>query len=222
MGERRGRARRSDRTARDRRLICAAALLFAAWTLHADDDLINPDRPGIADGSQTINRGTFQIETGIDREHGENAFPTLLRYGITKNFEARVESESALTHPLIGFKAHLASAPSLGVIVRAGEHHEGDVRLAADINLGEKWSLNPNIGINRDRGALAALTVQYNLSERANVFVDGGYDTSQLLVDAGAAWIIGRDTQLDASATWGARGRGVPNVVYSAGISRRF
>ena len=40
--------------------------------------------------------------------------------------------------------------------------------------------------------------------------------------ETGDAWIIGRDTQIDASATWGARGRGVPNVVYSAGISRRF
>jgi hypothetical protein len=199
-----------------------AILLLSAMPLHADDDLINPDRPGIADGSQTIARGTFQLETGVDREQGENAFPTLLRLGISKNFEARVESESVLTHPLLGFKVHFADTPSLGVIVRAGEHHEGDVRLAADINLGEKWSLNPNVGINRDRGALAALTVQYNLTQHANVFVDGGYDTSQLLIDAGGAWIIGRNTQFDASATWGARGRGVANVVYSAGISRRF
>ncbi|HEX3580294.1 MAG TPA: transporter [Thermoanaerobaculia bacterium] len=195
---------------------------FAVLPARADDDLINPDRPGIADGSQTVGRGTFQIETGIDREQGDNAFPTLLRYGISKNFEARVESDSALTHPLLGFKFHFADTPSLGVIVRAGEHHEGDVRLAADINLGEKWSLNPNVGINRDRGALAALTIQYNITQKANVFVDGGYDTTQLQLDAGAAWIIGRNTQLDASITWGAHGAGVPNVVYSAGISRRF
>ncbi|HEX7191401.1 MAG TPA: transporter [Thermoanaerobaculia bacterium] len=205
-----------------RNILLTLIACLAVLPARADDDLINPDRPGIADGSQTIARGTFQIETGIDREKGDNAFPTLLRYGISKNFEARVESNSALTHPLLGFKVHFADAPSLGVIVRAGEHHEGDVRLAADINLGEKWSLNPNVGVNRDRGALAALTVQYNLSQRANVFVDGGYDTSQLQIDAGGAWIIGRDTQLDASVTWGARGAGVPNVICSAGISRRF
>jgi hypothetical protein len=200
--------------------------VLAALPLRADDDLIhdliNPDRPGIADGSQTIARGVFQVETGIDREKGDNSFPTLLRYGLSKSFEARVESDNALTHPLFGFKYHVAEAPSLGVIVRAGAHHEGDIRLAADFNLGEKWSLNPNIGINRDRGALAALTVQYNLTQHANVFIDGGYDTSQLQLDAGAAWILGRNTQLDASATWAARGRGVPNVIYSAGISRRF
>jgi hypothetical protein len=202
--------------------LLAAFVLIGVLPLRADDDLINPDRPGIADGSQTIARGTFQLETGIDREKRDNSFPTLLRYGLSKNFEARLESDNALTHPLLGFKVHFADMPSLGVIVRAGEHHEGDVRLAADINLGEKWSLNPNVGMNRDRGALAALTIQYNLTQRANVFIDGGYDTSQLQLDAGGAWIIGRDTQLDASVTWGARGAGVPNVIYSAGISRRF
>ena len=204
------------------RALLALFACLAVVPARADDDLINPDRPGIADGSQTIARGTFQIEAGVNRDQGDDSFPTLLRYGLSKNFEARVESNSALTHPLFGFKVHFADAPSLGVIVRAGEHHEGDVRLAADVSLGEKWSLNPNVGVNRDRGALAALTVQYNLSQHANVFIDGGYDTSQLQLDAGAAWILGRDTQLDASIIWGARGAGVANVIYSAGISRRF
>jgi hypothetical protein len=197
-------------------------ILFAAFAAHADDDLINPDRPGIADGSATVGRGVFQLETGIDRDRESHAFPTLLRFGISKNFEARVESESALTHPLLGFKLHFADAPSMGVIVRAGNQHQGDVRLAADVNLGTKWSLNPNIGVTRDRDPLAALTVQYNLSDHANVFIDGGYAASQILLDAGAAVILGRDTQLDVSITRGARGTPAPNTVVSAGISRRF
>lgn len=187
----------------------------------ADDDLINADRPGIADGSTTVGRGTFQIETGIDRTSDDRAFPTLLRYGVANGFELRVESENALTHPLLGVKWHFADAPSLGVIARAGQHGEGDVRLAADFNLGEQWSINPNVGSDRDRNALAALTIQYNLSPRANVFVDGGYDGDVLLVDAGAAVIIGRNMQLDLSATRPTRGASRPTTI-SAGISRRF
>ena len=31
----------------------------------ADDDYINPDRPGIADGSTTVGPGHFQIETSF-------------------------------------------------------------------------------------------------------------------------------------------------------------
>jgi hypothetical protein len=204
-----------------KRLVLLLTLL-AAVSVHADDDLINPDRPGIADGSATVGRGVFQIETGVDRDRESRAFPTLLRFGITKNFEARVESESALTHPILGFKFHFAGAPSLGVIARAGNQHQGDLRLAADVNLGTKWSLNPNVGVTRDRDGLAALTVQYNISDHANVFIDGGCEGSRILIDAGGAVILGRDTQLDVSVTRGARGTPAPNTVVSAGISRRF
>jgi hypothetical protein len=203
------------------RRACASLLFLATLSLHADD-LINADRPGIADGSTTVGRGTFQLETGVDRDRESRGFPTLLRYGFSPNFEARVESESALTHPLLGFKWHFASAPSLGVIVRAGQEHHGDVRLAADFNAGSKWSINPNIGIDRDRNPLAALTLQYNITDRANAFIDGGYAGSQLLLDAGGAIILGRDTQLDVSITRGAHARPLPNTVVSAGISRRF
>jgi hypothetical protein len=206
------------------RRACSALLLVVALSAHADDDLINADRPGIADGSVTVGHGVFQLEAGVDRDKDAREFPTLLRYGLTKNFEARVESGSALTHPLFGFKFHFADAPSLGVIVRAGQQHGGDIRLAADFNLGTsgKWSLNPNVGVSRDRDALAALTVQYNVTERANVFLDGGYDGRQILIDAGGAWILGRDTQLDLEITRGARGRPLPDTVVSAGVSRRF
>lgn len=203
---------------------CFVLLVFVAVSLHADDDLINADRPGIADGSQTVGRGTFQLETGIDRDRESREFPTLLRYGIWSNFEARVESENALTHPMFGFKWQFAKAPSVGIIARAGQDHQGDVRLAADFNLaGDKWSINPNVGIDRDRNGIAALTLQYNLTDHANVFIDGGYQDSQLLLDAGGAIILGRDTQLDVSITRGASGaRPLPNTVVSAGISRRF
>jgi hypothetical protein len=68
----------------------------------ADDDLISADRPGIADGSQTLKPGQFQIETGLQREHdrdgGEDTrrlfTPTLLRYGFSDRFELRVESDA--------------------------------------------------------------------------------------------------------------------------------
>src|SRR5438046_2731410 len=56
---------------------------------------INPDRPGIADGSMTVSRGTFQVEMGAERDDQRRerdlSTPTLLRYGITTAFELRVE-----------------------------------------------------------------------------------------------------------------------------------
>ncbi len=234
-------------------------LLVASAALAQDADLINPDRPGIADSSAVVGPGIFQIEAGLERDHDAGggrpvATPLLLRYGISKTFELRVEGNGYINAdganglaPLsIGAKYHFAGAPSMAVIARlfvpsgTGEQRShttnGDVRLAADISLGEKWALNPNIGVvSKDDGdgrftaGIAALTVQYNISERANVFADGGAQSPErhgggasLLLDAGTAWIAGRNTQFDVSVGWRARGITPPNVFIAAGISRRF
>lgn len=226
-------------------------LLFAAASLLAQErEPINADRPGIADGSQTVGPGTFQAELGWERDHLDHqrdwSTPLLLRYGVSGPFELRVESEgytssSGWAPPSLGFKYHFADKPSLGIIARyfapfRGERASADLRLAADVDLSEKWSLNPNLGVSTQNGgdgrftaALAALTLQYNVSKKFNVFVDGGLQapeerggSASLLLDTGAAWIIGNDLQLDVEAGWGARGQSTPNVFVGAGISRRF
>lgn len=239
--------------------IAALFLILAASPVFAQDaDLINADRPGIADSSGVVGPGIFQLEFGLERDHGSDgrsiSTPLLLRYGVSKALELRVEGDGYIHAPgasgfapvSIGAKYHFADAPSMGVIASlsvpsgtgAQRSHttNGDVLLTADINLGEKWSLNPNIGgVTEDDGegrftaGIAALTVQYNLSDRANVFIDGAAQTperrrggSSLIVDAGAAWIVGRNTQFDVSAGWGAHGTTPPNVFVGAGISRRF
>ena len=208
------------------------------------EDLIDADRPGIADGSHVVKRKQFQIEIGFDREHqgAERSLstPTLLRFGLTNGLEARLETDAYtrtdhVTHwaPVsLGFKAHLAGTPSLGVIGRIFRHRTGDLRLVGDFTFGERWSINPNAGVAFEKGftaAIAALTVQYNFNETSNVFVDGGLQApeerhggSSLLLDTGAAWILGRDTQLDLSIGWGARGSTTPNIFISGGVSRRF
>ena len=62
------------------------------------DDYINPDRPGIADGSNVVGHDHFQVETGVQQElrnggHDRTRFvPTLLRLGLDQNWELRMES----------------------------------------------------------------------------------------------------------------------------------
>jgi hypothetical protein len=114
----------------------------------SDSDLINPDRPGIADGSTVVGSKTFQIETGIQFEfrHSEDTHehtlfvPTLLRFGIGSRWEARIEGNmftrvttfesgnatdqtSGFAPTSIGFKYHIYDSSgdhelSLGTIVR--------------------------------------------------------------------------------------------------------
>lgn len=113
-----------------------------------DEDLINADRPGIADGSTVVGPKTFQVESGIQQEFRrsgdsrEHTFfvPTLLRFGLDDHWEVRVEGntftrvtsfdsnsttgQSSGFAPLsLGFKYHIFQSNnerqfSLGTIVR--------------------------------------------------------------------------------------------------------
>jgi hypothetical protein len=86
--------------------IAATLLLFFSVGASAqssdEQDLINADRPGIADGSTVVGAGAFQIESGIQEEFRRNGtdrehtffVPTLLRFGIYSHWEVRIEGNT--------------------------------------------------------------------------------------------------------------------------------
>lgn len=238
----------------------------------ASPDLINPDRPGIADGSKVIGSGRVQLETAIQHEYrGDNGdrshtlfVPTLVRVGMGDRFEARVEgntfsrvvtipsgapsvSTSGFAPLSIGFKYAFLDAdhgrPSLGTIVRvfpasgSGDfktsHATFDARLVADWDVAPKFSINPNVGFARyDSGGqtfgafLFACTLNYQPTDTLNPFVDIGYQSPDgpggsgvAILDAGLAYIVGRNVQLDVSV---GRGNGSgPQPFIAGGISIR-
>lgn len=246
----------------------------------AQDDVINPDRPGIADGSTVIGPKKFQIEIGgqyeFHSEGGANAhlyfLPALLRLGINEKWEARIETASytyvrtsdpaaGKSHtdgysPIsIGAKFHWQDGkgpkkPSLGAIGRVfvpsgssdfkSNVTTGDFRFAADLDLNESgsWSLNPNLGVgfyqdgngNSITALLAAMTLNFfNKDKTVNPFVDFGLQSPErrqgptaLILDTGIAYILNKDTQLDASVGTGVLGHTTPHPFWSVGISRRF
>ncbi|MES2367066.1 MAG: transporter [Pseudomonadota bacterium] len=134
------------------RLLAVAITVQAAALAQAqsaqDGDYINPDRPGIADGSSVVGKRRVQIETGLQHEYRNGGggatrtlfFPTLVRLGTTDKLEVRLEGNTytlvkaadaapgagrseGLAPTSIGFKYHIADAsagqPSLAVIGRA-------------------------------------------------------------------------------------------------------
>src|SRR5882724_1569846 len=66
------------------------------------DDLINADRPGLADGSSVIGPRRLQVESGFQEEFRHDVtsrehtifFPTLLRIGVDSHWEARIEGNT--------------------------------------------------------------------------------------------------------------------------------
>lgn len=241
------------------------------------DDLINPDRPGIADGSNVVGAGRFQIETGVQQELRRNGavddrrlfVPTLLRMGINDSWEVRIESNvytwmrqsdavvgvtrnEGMMPVSLGVKYHFQDSngvkqPSLGTILRifpaSGSNNfrthraTGDIRMAADWDFATNWSLNPNVGLavyedNLNQtftAGLFAMTLNYNPTKTLNFFVDTGVQSpeekngrSAIIYDAGVAYLISRDIQLDFSVGTGAVGSTPPRTFLSAGISIRF
>lgn len=124
------------------------ALAAHAQPPDVDDDYINPDRPGIADGSNVVGSGRFQVETGFQQEyritdgsHSKTLFiPTLIRIGLDQSFEVRIEGNTytqvrvtdsaqggSKTHGFaptsVGLKYHFVDSlgeqrPSVGAIFR--------------------------------------------------------------------------------------------------------
>lgn len=237
-------------------------------------DLINADRPGIADGSGVLAPGIFQLEVGIQREYTKedqvrtriSFVPTLVRVGLGAGFEARVETnaydwektndaagtihDSGWSPISVGTKYRVYDPdesrwPSLAVIGRVfptsgsgafGSHrYAGDLRLAADLDLSSTFSLNPNVGFAwyeaEDGSSFAALTLAATLtflpSPRVQPFVDAGFQNpagagspASLLIDAGVAYIVAPNLQLDVSLGKGAHGP-TPHTFVSVGVSVR-
>ncbi len=240
-----------------------------------DEDLINPDRPGIADGSMVIGAKRLQIESGIQAEYRHQNgsseytlfFPTLLRIGLSGRWEGRIEGNtftwksgfddttnqvSGLSPLSLGFKYHIADSegarhPSMGAIVRVfpawgtsdfrTDHVTGDLRLVADWDFAPKLSLNPNVGVGVYEdgqgeifiAGLFALTLNYLPSKKLNLFIDFGLQAPEekngdasVIVDAGVAYIVGRNVQLDVSVGTGVQGQTPPHPFVSLGVSLRF
>jgi hypothetical protein len=135
-------------TFRPTHLACLLAGLLSFPAAQADDDdIINPDRPNVANSSQVVGKRRVQLETGVqwDRQRDADAHvrtlttPTLLRIGVSDALELRVETD--------GRTIEHASDPSTGV-------HTGSAGWA-DLSAGVKWHLADQEGTRPSVGVIA-------------------------------------------------------------------
>jgi hypothetical protein len=127
-------------------------------------------------------------------------------------------------------------APPSGTDEFRTDRVTGDVRLVADWQLAPTLSLNPNVGYGsylasdgtRLPVAIGALTLSWQPTPQWNPFVDVAYQSREdaggtwaAIADAGLAYIIGCDLQLDVSAGQNLHGFTAPKPFVAAGISVR-
>jgi hypothetical protein len=223
-------------------------LLVPVFTFAQEDQSIVADRPGLADGPSTVGRGVAQVETGATGEAGDDdhlTLPTLLRYGLSDRLELRIDSDvisngGDLAPLSAGFKLRLRDAgvplsliasvqPPSGSGDLQSDAFEGEARLVSEIELTDGLSLTPNVGLSLAEGggaaAIFAATLERELGH-ALPFVDfeatiSDGDTS-LIADAGIAWVVRPNTQLDLSVGANVTGDAYPDWFIAAGYSRRF
>lgn len=160
-------------------------------------------------------------------------------------------NEDAAAPFSLGFKHQFREAegrtPSVGLIARlippSGSKSlrttrtTGDLRVAADSQLPGEWSFNPNAGVaieeddegRRFSAALLAATLAYRPMPRLELFVDGAWRRPEArgagtaaVYDFGAAYLLSRDVQVDASIGAHALGTTPPRAFIAAGVSLRF
>jgi Putative MetA-pathway of phenol degradation len=222
-------------------------LLIPAFT-RAQEASIVADRPGLADGSTTVARGVSQLEIGVTSEGGDEdrfTLPALIRFGLTNRLELRISSDvisdgGDVAPVSAGFKLRLRDGavplsliasvqpPSGGGSLRSTAF-ESEARLVSDIELAEGLSLTPNLGVAVVEGdgaaGIFAATLEREMG-RALPFVDFettfGHGDTSMIADAGIAFVIRPNTQLDLSAGVDILGDDYPEWFIAAGYSRRF
>ncbi len=86
-------------------ILCTGVWLGTGGRAIAAQDSIATDRPDFVESANTVGRGVFQIETSVAFERSKSGAeaarlwttPTLLRYGLTNDFELRLETDGFAT-----------------------------------------------------------------------------------------------------------------------------
>jgi Putative MetA-pathway of phenol degradation len=170
--------------------ICLAAVfyIFCVAPAGAFAGGLTTDRPDVAESSLTVDKGSLQIEAGIDAERFDGSSmlvtPIKLRYGIMEDLEIHLESdllnilntdETKIEVGDIAFggKIHLLDnkgiIPSLGFLLALSIPLDGfysDVAYMLHPTLAMDWSLASWLGLGVNLGLSSPLTDREIISDR--------------------------------------------------------
>lgn len=142
--------------------------LFLLWTAQAQEPLVT-DRPDAAESALTVGPDTFQLETGVTstREGGitQISLPTLLRFGLGKSWEFRVESDTlAFQNPGVNSFRDV----SLGVKTNLLTSEDTNVGLLVGLNVpvgnGDlKGTVDPSLALLLDQSLVGELGLGLNV-----------------------------------------------------------
>lgn len=145
------------------------------------------------------------------------------------------DGDEATGAPGLGWLLHVDLDSGSGPF--RGQGLRPSLRMVAEWEFAGGWSLGVMPGLYRDRdaagqhfvGGILAAVVGKSFTDTLRGFVEisgqqlttTGHGGSVVTLDAGVAWLLSRDLQLDAAVSRGVN-RNAPNLAWTVGISTRF
>lgn len=155
-------------------LIAALLMLMACPLVAEAKEPLATDRPDIAETSQSVGRGVYQIEQALQPETTGGVtswlFPSLHRFGLTDRFELRLET------PLMSLTG---GRPSFDELAFGGKYHWID---------GGEWGGLPSVALLGHANVNAAGSLEPIAKVLIDTSLPGGFD---LGVNLGATWGAG-------------------------------
>ncbi len=222
-------------------LLMAWGVLFPMLSFSQNN--ISASRPGQCISSSTINKGTLQLQTGIQYDFGlvrELEVPTtMLRYGLFKGFEIRLyeqlikfpTSKLAFDNPefslLINltkgnqFIPEMAISPHVGYDFVSGNVSSG-VILSGSNSLGDKFGYSFNLAANYQTNLIGYYALAFNYTYKKTIFfieTFGNMLPNDLRFDAGLGYLLNSNIQLDL---YGGTDANLSSYFLSTGICARL
>ncbi|WP_363503517.1 transporter [Burkholderia sp. LMU1-1-1.1] len=122
----------------------AVLLMLPVFAIAAEDEIAT-DRPDFVESSNVVGKGRFQIETSFaaDRNKADGikdkaySTPTLLRYGVSEDWEVRLETDGRIR----------ATTTDIASGTRSTESGYGDVSLGVKWHIADENGTSPSMGV---------------------------------------------------------------------------
>lgn len=182
---------------------------------------IGTERPTTSTSSYTLSKNTFQFEQGFAFGNDTTVLDGLFRLAVSERGEIRLFTSYGSNSTYLGAKVNLWQQEEYkpGISIQASFGNQFNL-----VNYRVSWSqkisnkLNTTFNVGKAGIYYAVLALGYSLSDKASVFIEGVYDDKRQQFNAGLAYLINTETQLDVS------GGLLTNDMYfvTLGVSRRF
>lgn len=215
-------------------------LIFLGIYIQGQD--INTDRSDQNEGTYTLPKGIFQIEGGFDVSEGEFAPVLMLRYGLGKSMEIRIETDFSkdiwntkfndftlsMKKKIFG-RENVPNFTLIGYVAYDNVEKDMlnlDLLLASDYDLSDKWSITANIGSSDGfEKLLLASQIGYNLANSYTFFLEyqGIFNkySPQHNFTTGLKYLLNNNLQLDTVFGFSAFSSNSDNYM-GLGIAYRF